>query len=80
MLRQGHPEKFGEGNYYLHSPAEIERHFGALPRAILVSRRPVPKVVYSMRVASFASTSITMKSGAFSINRAFRAWRSSMRA
>ena len=38
MLRQGHPEKFGEGNYYLHSPAEIERHFGALPQAIDNSR------------------------------------------
>ena len=38
MLRQGHPEKLGEGNYYLHSPEEIQRHFGALPQAIDNSR------------------------------------------
>ncbi|MBI3683796.1 MAG: DNA polymerase III subunit alpha [Acidobacteria bacterium] len=34
LLEQTHPEKRGPGHYHLHSPEEIQRHFGGLPQAI----------------------------------------------
>ncbi|MBL8178997.1 MAG: DNA polymerase III subunit alpha [Bryobacterales bacterium] len=34
LLSQPHPSKRPPGNYHLHSPDEMERHFGALPQAI----------------------------------------------
>ncbi len=39
LLTQPHPAKRPPGNYHLHSPEEIERHFGALPQAIENSHR-----------------------------------------
>lgn len=34
LLSQTHPEKRGAGSYHLHSPEEMQRHFGGLPRAL----------------------------------------------
>ncbi|MFN7937891.1 MAG: DNA polymerase III subunit alpha [Bryobacteraceae bacterium] len=39
LLTQSHPGKRPVGNYHLHSPEEMERHFGALPQAIENSHR-----------------------------------------
>jgi error-prone DNA polymerase len=39
LLGQPHPMKLGAGNYHLHSPAEMERHFAGLPQAIANTAR-----------------------------------------
>ncbi len=39
LLGQPHPMKLGAGNYHLHSPAEMERHFADLPQAIANTAR-----------------------------------------
>jgi DNA-directed DNA polymerase III PolC len=39
LLGQPHPEKLGAGNYHLHSPAEMERHFAELPQALANTAR-----------------------------------------
>lgn len=39
LLQQSHPGKLGAGNYHLHSPAEMERHFGGLPEALEYTQR-----------------------------------------
>lgn len=39
LLGQPHPAKLGAGNYHLHSPAEMERHFAELPQAIANTAR-----------------------------------------
>jgi DNA-directed DNA polymerase III PolC len=39
LLGQPHPMKLGAGNYHLHTPAEMERHFAELPQAIANTAR-----------------------------------------
>lgn len=50
LLSQSHPEKLGPGRYHLHSPEEIERHFGALRQAIENTQRIAERCRYDFEL------------------------------
>jgi len=69
LLTQAHPAKRPPGNYHLHSPEEMERHFGALPQAIENSYRIAERCQFDFELGDIQFPHFPLPAGESAISR-----------